>query len=55
MYYQTQQAKPTAYVTVGRQRLKQNNDTVYLNDGNEFEVEMFNPTTKPILAKLNIS
>lgn len=55
MYYQTQQAKPTAYVTVGRQRLKQNNDTVYLNDGNEFEVEMFNPTTKPILAKLKIN
>jgi len=55
MYYQTQQAKPTAYITVGRQRLKQNNDTVYLNDGNEFEVEMFNPTTKPILAKLKIN
>jgi hypothetical protein len=55
MYYQTQQAKPTAYVTVGRQRLKQNGDTVYLNDGNEFEVEMFNPTTKPILAKLKIN
>ena len=55
MYYQTKQAKPTAYVTVGRQRLKQNGDTVYLNDGNEFEVEMFNPTTKPILAKLKIN
>lgn len=46
---------PTAFVTKGRQRVKQyNNETVYLNNGDEFEVEIFNPTTNKILAKIEL-
>jgi hypothetical protein len=43
---------PTAFVTVGRQRVKQYGNTVYLNNGNEFEIELFNPTTTKVLAKI---
>jgi hypothetical protein len=47
---------PTVFVTKDRQRLKQyNNDTVYLRDGDEFELELFNPTSGKILAKISIN
>jgi hypothetical protein len=46
---------PAAYVTVGRQRVKQYGNTVYLNNGNEFEVELFNPTTTKVLAKIELN
>lgn len=47
---------PTVFVTKDRQRLKQyNNDTVYLRDGDEFELELFNPTNSKILAKITIN
>jgi hypothetical protein len=46
---------PTAFVTKGRQRVKQYNDkTVYLEDKTEFEIELFNPTTNKILAKIEL-
>ena len=49
--------EPTAFVTKGRQRVKQyNNDsTVYLNNGNEFEIELFNPTTSKVMAKIELN
>jgi len=46
---------PTAFVTKGRQRVKQYNNTVYLNNGDEFELELFNPTTNKILAKIELN
>lgn len=47
---------PTVFVTKDRQRLKQyNNDTVYLRDGDEFELELFNPTQSKVLAKISIN
>ena len=47
---------PSAYVAKGRQRIKQyNNDTVYLNNGDEFEIELFNPTTHKYLAKIELN
>ncbi len=46
---------PTAFVTKGRQRVKQYNDTVYLNNGDEFELELFNPTTNKVLAKIELN
>jgi hypothetical protein len=47
---------PTAFVTKGRQRVKQyNNTTVYLNNGDEFEIELFNPTVNKVLAKIEIN
>jgi len=55
--YQTQQATvPTVFVTKGRQRVKQyGNYTIYLNNGEEFEIELFNPTQSKILAKISLN
>jgi len=53
---QQRQTEPVAYVTNGRQRLKQHtNNSVYLNNGNEFELELFNPTTFKVLAKIHLN
>jgi hypothetical protein len=47
---------PTAFVTKGRQRVKQyNNTTVYLNNREEFEIELFNPTPNKVLAKIDLN
>jgi hypothetical protein len=47
---------PIAYITKDKQRIKQyNNDTVFLEDGDEFEIELFNPTKEKILAKISIN
>lgn len=47
---------PTAFVARGRQRVKQyNNNTVYLNNGDEFQIELFNPTTNKVLAKIELN
>ena len=48
-------ASPCAFVTKGKQRLKQNIDTVYLNNGDEFEIELFNPTQGKVLAKIELN
>ena len=56
MYYTTIAVSvPTAYVTKNRQRIKQNNQTVYLKNGDEFEIELFNPTQNKVLAKIEIN
>jgi len=47
---------PAAFVTKSRQRVKQyNNDSVYLNNGSEFELELFNPTTSKVMAKIQLN
>jgi hypothetical protein len=47
---------PAAYVTVGRQRVKQNSDNIiYLKNNSTFEIELFNPTTNKILAKIELN
>jgi len=47
---------PSAFVTRGRQRVKQyTNYTVYLNNGEEFEIELYNPTNKKVLAKIELN
>lgn len=47
---------PTAFVTKGRQRVKQyDNTTVYLNNGEEFEIELFNPTSDKVMAKIDLN
>ncbi len=43
---------PQSFITKGKQRLKQDYDTVYLNNGDEFEIELFNPTHNKVLAKI---
>jgi len=48
--------EPVAYVTKGKHRLKQyNNETVYLRNGDEFELELFNPTTDKVMAKVELN
>ena len=46
---------PSAYVTKGKQRIKQYDKSVYLNNGDEFEIELFNPTQNKVLAKIEIN
>lgn len=45
---------PTAYITVSKQRLKQFGTNVYLNHGDNYEIELFNPTSCNIMAKIQI-
>lgn len=46
---------PCAFITKSKQRVKQFNETVYLQNGDEFEIELFNPTTNKVLAKIEIN
>ena len=46
---------PTVYVTKGRQRVKQYDNTIYLRNGDEFEIELFNPTHNKVLAKIDLN
>jgi len=55
MYYQTKTATPCAFITKDKQRLKQFGQNVYLKNGEEFEIELFNPTQSTILAKIKIN
>lgn len=53
--YATGNSNPEAYITKGKQRVKQFNGIVYLNDGDNFEVEIFNPTSGHILAEISLN
>jgi hypothetical protein len=47
---------PTAFITKNRQRIKQYpTNIVYLKNGDEFEIELFNPTQTKILAQIEIN
>jgi hypothetical protein len=48
-------AVPQSFITKGKQRLKQHIDTVYLKNGDEFEIELFNPTQNKVLAKIEVN
>jgi hypothetical protein len=54
MYYQTKTGMPCAYISKDRKRLKQFGQTVYLNNGEEFELELFNPSSTTVLAKIKL-
>lgn len=56
MNYQTNAGLLPAefYITKNRQRVKQYTDTVYLNSGDEYELELFNPNSIKVLAKVSI-
>jgi hypothetical protein len=43
---------PTANIAVNRNRLKSYGEKVYLKDGTHFEIELFNPRTTKVLAKI---
>ena len=57
IYLQTQRVSvPTAFVTKGRQRVKQHdNNVIYLKNGDEFEIELFNPTSNKVLTKITVN
>lgn len=57
---QVTQSMPTANIAINKSRLKvyQNNGdvpTYYLQKGQEFQIELFNPTNKKILAKISLN
>ena len=54
MYYQTKTGTPCAYITKDRKRLKQVGQNVYLKNGDEFELELFNPSSTTVLAKIKL-
>jgi hypothetical protein len=54
-YYAQRVTVPAAFVTKGRQRVKQFHESVYLKNGDEFEIELFNPTTEKVLAKIELN
>lgn len=54
-YVMTGEKEPEMFVTKNKQRLKQYGNTVYLKNGDEFEIELFNPTTTKILAKIKLN
>ena len=54
MYYQTKTGMPCAYITKDKKRLKQFGQTVYLNNGDEFQLELFNPSSTTVLAKIKL-
>lgn len=53
--FATSLARPQSFITKGKQRLKQHTDTVYLKNGDEFEIELFNPTHNKVLAKIEMN
>lgn len=46
---------PEAYITKGKNRLRQNGTNVYLSDNDEFEIELFNPKLTNVLAKIRLN
>lgn len=53
--YQLKNGTPCAFITKDRQRLKQNGLNVYLKNGEEFEIELFNPSQSTVLSKIKIN
>jgi hypothetical protein len=50
----TNQSNPQAFITKGKQRIKQFEGQVYLANGDEYQIELFNPTPNHILAKIKL-
>jgi hypothetical protein len=48
--------KPSAYITVNKNRLKiYDSKKVFLKNKQTFEIELFNPLTQPVLAKIQVN
>jgi hypothetical protein len=54
MYYKTiaGSVSPSANIAVNRNRLKSYGEKIYLKSGTHFEIELFNPKTTNVLAKI---
>jgi hypothetical protein len=44
-----------AHITTNRNRSKIYGNSIYLKDGQNFEIELFNPTQSRVLAKINLN
>ena len=53
--FNTFNSQPTAHITKSRGRLKAYGQSVYLKDGSHFEIELYNPKTTQVLAKIWIN
>lgn len=50
------QARPEAYIAIGRNRQKiYSGNQIYLPGGTEFSIELFNPTTQTVAAKIYLN
>jgi hypothetical protein len=48
--------EPTVFVTKSRQRVKQyDGNVIYLKNGEQFELELFNPKSEKVLAKISLN
>lgn len=48
-------SQPSAYIALNNNRLKAYADVIYLKDGDEFQIELFNPLQVSVLAKIYIN
>src|SRR5210317_1858925 len=55
MNYSMESGTPYAFITLNKQRVKQNGRNVYLKNGQQFELELFNPLNKSVLAKIKLN
>lgn len=46
---------PSAFITVNKQRLRQDGKAVYMKDQTEFEIELHNPTKEKIMAMIEMN
>lgn len=46
---------PSAHLTVQKNRIKKYDSNFYLKDGQEFEIELYNPTTSEVLAVIKLN
>ena len=46
---------PCAFITVKKQRLRQDGSQVYMKDQTEFEIELYNPTKNKVLATIEMN
>jgi hypothetical protein len=56
----TSNSLPSAFIGINKNRLKTYSEvykltSVYLEDKQEFQIEIFNPTQKPVLAKIKLN
>jgi hypothetical protein len=55
-YAKGSSTEPSLFITKSRQRVKQyDNNVVYLKDGEEFELELYNPKSQKVLAKIKLN
>jgi hypothetical protein len=45
---------PEAFICINKSRKKIKENNIYLNDGDEYQIELFNPLTTTILAKIDL-